>query len=46
MSKKVIDLLQEKFGAAILATHAQFGDDTAVIEPGSWRAVALFPAWG
>jgi len=42
MSKKVLDLLQEKFGAAILATHAQFGDDTAVIEPGSWRAVALF----
>ena len=42
MSKKVLDLLQEKFGAAILATHAQFGDDTAMIEPASWRAVAFF----
>lgn len=42
MSKKVLDLLQEKFGAAILETHAQFGDDTAVIEPASWRAVAFF----
>jgi NADH-quinone oxidoreductase subunit C len=42
MSKKVIDLLTEKFGAAILETHAQFGDDTAVIEPASWRAVAFF----
>ncbi len=42
MSKKVLDLLQEKFGAAILETHAQFGDDTAVIEPSAWRAVALF----
>jgi NADH-quinone oxidoreductase subunit C len=42
MSKKVLDFLQEKFGAAILETHAQFGDDTAVIEPASWRAVAFF----
>lgn len=42
MSKKVLDLLKEKFGAAILETHAQFGDDTAVIDPASWRAVALF----
>ena len=42
MSARVLDLLKEKFGAAILETHAQFGDDTAVIEPASWRAVALF----
>jgi NADH-quinone oxidoreductase subunit C len=42
MSKKVIELLQAKFGAAIQETHAQFGDDTAVIEPSSWREVALF----
>ena len=42
MSKKVLDLLKEKFGAAILETHAQFGDDTAVIAPESWRAAALF----
>jgi NADH-quinone oxidoreductase subunit C len=42
MSKRVLDLLKEKFGAAILETHAQFGDDTAVIEPASWRAVAFF----
>jgi NADH-quinone oxidoreductase subunit C len=42
MSKKVIELLQAKFGAAILETHAQFGDDTAVVEPSRWREVALF----
>ena len=42
MSARVLDLLKEKFGAAILETHAQFGDDTAVIEPASWRAVAFF----
>jgi NADH-quinone oxidoreductase subunit C len=42
MSKKVLDLLQAKFGDAILETHSQFGDDTAVIEPSKWREVALF----
>jgi NADH-quinone oxidoreductase subunit C len=42
MSKKILDLLKAKFGEAILETHSQFGDDTAVIAPGSWREVALF----
>jgi NADH-quinone oxidoreductase subunit C len=42
MSKKVLELLSARFGAAILETHAQFGDDTAVIEPSHWREVALF----
>ena len=42
MSARVLDLLKEKFGAAILETHAQFGDDTAVIAPDAWRAAALF----
>lgn len=42
MSKLVIELLQAKFGAAILETHSQFGDDTAVIDPKAWRAVAMF----
>jgi len=42
MSMKVIALLKEKFGGAILETHSQFGDDTAVVDPGSWREIALF----
>jgi NADH-quinone oxidoreductase subunit C len=42
MSKKVLDALQAKFGDAILETHSQFGDDTAVIAPAKWREVALF----
>jgi NADH-quinone oxidoreductase subunit C len=42
MSQKVLDLLQAKFGPAILETHSQFGDDTAVIEPARWRDVGLF----
>jgi NADH-quinone oxidoreductase subunit C len=42
MSKKVLALLEQKFGAAILETHSQFGDDTAVIEPALWRDAAYF----
>jgi NADH-quinone oxidoreductase subunit C len=42
MSKRVTDLLQTKFGASILETHAQFGDDTVIVEPARWREVALF----
>lgn len=42
MSKKVLEILKAKFGPAILETHSQFGDDTAVVEPARWREVALF----
>ena len=42
MSKKVVELLQAQFGGSILETHAQFGDDTVVVEPARWRDVARF----
>jgi NADH-quinone oxidoreductase subunit C len=42
LSRLVLDKLKERFGAAILETHSDFGDDTAVIEPASWRAVCRF----
>jgi NADH-quinone oxidoreductase subunit C len=42
MSKKVVELLQAQLGDAILETHAQFGDDTVVVEPSRWREVARF----
>jgi NADH-quinone oxidoreductase subunit C len=42
MSRRALDLLQEKLGDAVLETHAQFGDDTAVIDPAHWREAALF----
>jgi NADH-quinone oxidoreductase subunit C len=42
MSKKVLDLLEAKLGSALLETHSQFGDDTAVIEAPRWREAALF----
>ena len=42
MSQQVLDKLKSRFGAAILETHSNFGDDTAVVEPGQWKAVAKF----
>jgi NADH-quinone oxidoreductase subunit C len=42
MSKKLLTLLQQQFGAGVLETHSQFGDDTAVVDPSIWREVALF----
>ena len=42
MSQLALDNLKERFGAAVLETHSQFGDDTAVVEPGTWRAAAQF----
>ncbi len=42
MSKICLEKLKERFGAAILETHSDFGDDTAVVDPASWKAVCLF----
>jgi NADH-quinone oxidoreductase subunit C len=42
VSKAVLAALHERFGAAILETHSNFGDDTAVVEPAKWRPIAEF----
>ena len=42
MSQLVLDKLRERFGAAVLETHSNFGDDTAVIDPAAWKAVCTF----
>lgn len=42
MSQVALDKLKARFGAAVLETHSLFGDDTAVVEPGVWRAAAEF----
>ncbi len=42
MSQVVLDKLKTRFGTAILETHSDFGDDTAVVEPSRWRAVCKF----
>ena len=39
MSKAVLDFLQTHFGDAVLETHSQCGDDTAVIRPDRWKQV-------
>ena len=42
MSQAVLEKLKERFGTAVLETHANFGDDTAVIEPSQWKSVCAF----
>lgn len=42
MSKRVLSLVEEKFGDKVLATHSQHGDDTAIVDPAVWRDVARF----
>ncbi len=42
MSQRVLDRLTKELGDAIVETHAQFGDETAVVEPARWKEVATF----
>jgi NADH-quinone oxidoreductase subunit C len=42
MSERVLLALKERFGDAIVETHSQFGDDTAVIAPARWKEVCRF----
>jgi NADH-quinone oxidoreductase subunit C len=42
VSQLVLDKLKERFGTAILETHSQVGDDTALVDAASWKAVSLF----
>jgi NADH-quinone oxidoreductase subunit C len=42
VSRRVIELVETRFGAAVVESHAQFGDDTVVVVPESWREVARF----
>lgn len=42
MSKVVLDVLKQRFGDAVLETHAQFGDETAVLDPDVWFDAARF----
>jgi NADH-quinone oxidoreductase subunit C len=42
VSQAVLDKLRARFGAAILETHSDYGDDTALVDPAQWRAIAKF----
>jgi NADH-quinone oxidoreductase subunit C len=42
MSERVLTVLREKFGDAVLETHSQHGDDTAVVRPDRWKDICVF----
>lgn len=42
MSTRALERLQANFGAAVLETHSQHGDDTAVVDASKWAAIAAF----
>jgi NADH-quinone oxidoreductase subunit C len=42
MSEQVLTLLQQRFGAKILATDNFRGDEEALVAPEDWREIALF----
>jgi NADH-quinone oxidoreductase subunit C len=42
MSQAVLDALKARFGDAILETHSDFGDDTAVVAPEKWKEIGEF----
>jgi NADH-quinone oxidoreductase subunit C len=42
VSQTVLDKLKERFGAAVLETHSDFGDDTAVVDGALWKSVGEF----
>jgi NADH-quinone oxidoreductase subunit C len=42
VSKAVLAALRDRFASAIVETHSNLGDDTAVVEPSRWREIAQF----
>jgi NADH-quinone oxidoreductase subunit C len=42
VSHIALERLKAKFGDAILETHSDFGDDTAVVRPSEWKAICQF----
>jgi NADH-quinone oxidoreductase subunit C len=42
MSVRALEALKAKFGDAIVETHSDFGDDTAVVVPGRWKEICRF----
>ncbi|WP_394830854.1 NADH-quinone oxidoreductase subunit C [Pendulispora rubella] len=42
MSKAVLEKLKTKFGTAVLETHSDLGDDTAVVTAQSWKSVCEY----
>ncbi|MCL2725896.1 MAG: NADH-quinone oxidoreductase subunit C [Polyangiaceae bacterium] len=42
MSERVLQVLKDKFGDAIVETHSAWGDDTAVVNASQWKEVCAF----
>jgi NADH-quinone oxidoreductase subunit C len=42
MAQRLVDLLKNQFSLAVLEAYSQHGDETVVLEPGSWREVCAF----
>ena len=42
MSQLALEKLKARFGAAILETHSDFGDDTALVDAAEWKAIGKF----
>lgn len=42
MAKALLQLIKLEFPDAVLETHAQFGDETVVVDPKAWKDVARF----
>ncbi len=42
MSQLALVRLRERFGSAIVETHSEFGDDTAIVDPAAWRDICFF----
>ncbi len=42
MAQALLDLLKKQFPTAIVATHTQCGDETAIVDPAHWLEVARF----
>jgi NADH-quinone oxidoreductase subunit C len=42
MSERVLQVLKEKFGDAVLETHSYRGDDTAIVDAPRWNEICRF----
>jgi NADH-quinone oxidoreductase subunit C len=42
MSLRVLEALKTKFGDAIVETHSDFGDDTAIVDPARYKEICRF----
>jgi NADH-quinone oxidoreductase subunit C len=42
VSQVALEKLRARFGAAVLETHSDFGDDTALVDAAEWKAIGKF----